>query len=189
MTISGGILGRCFCINAARQARSHLPSRGITDISSAREPSGVTTATHPSSTLKYSHVRRRESLSAFWSSRTALRLLFSSSRKANKAMSLEVLRASFIGILAAMSARSSVRQLRYLAEYCYLAVDSRHRHVKHRRPSTVSPGRWCNTDWAKRVFLDQTRKRPHLMQSAHDLHRSKSRPDYTPADLSRFSSL
>src|SRR5215472_12946659 len=98
MIILGGILGRCFCRNAARQTKSHLPPRGTTVISSALEALGVATAMHPSSSLKCSHVRRRESLSAFWSSRTALRLFFSPSRKIQKATSLELFWGSCMGI-------------------------------------------------------------------------------------------
>ena len=99
--ILGGILGRCFCRNAARQPRSHVPPRGITAIGFTCEPSGEATQMHPSSTLKCSHERRRESRSAFWSSRTAFRLFFSSSRKIQNALSLEMSRSSFIGFFGA----------------------------------------------------------------------------------------
>ena len=96
ITILGGIFGRCFRINAARQARSHLLPRGTTAISFAPASSGETTAMQPSSTLKCSHVRRSETLSAFWSSRTPVRLFFRSSRKVQKAISLIWLRPWFI---------------------------------------------------------------------------------------------
>src|SRR5262249_33570569 len=111
-----------------------------TAISSAREPPGAATAMHPSLTLKCSHERRRESRSAFCSSRTALRLFFSSSRKIQKAMSLETSRGSFIGILAAMYALFLVR-----ADYCYFAEHcfptARNAKGRQRRQSTTSPSR------------------------------------------------
>src|SRR5215813_1930016 len=87
-----GIRGRCFCRNAASRSSSQLAPRGITDTKSAREPSGVRTAIHPWSTLKCSHVRRRESVSALLSSRTALRSLLSSSKNAHSAVSDGIMR-------------------------------------------------------------------------------------------------
>src|SRR6516225_1827018 len=116
----GGMFARSFRRNAERRLRSHLPPRGITDISWAREPSGARVAIHPSPTLKRSHVRRRESLSAFCSSRTALRQVLSSSKKTHKSRSWGVTLGSFIGIPVAMSAYAIT--IGYLREQRKVAI-------------------------------------------------------------------
>ena len=98
----GGILGRRFkrqpgCPRPTCHARHHR-------IGSACVPSGVGIVMHPSSTLKYSHARRRQSRSAFWSSRTALRLVSSHRERSKRQRSPERSCGSFIGMLATVYA-------------------------------------------------------------------------------------
>jgi hypothetical protein len=88
MMILGGILGRCFCRNAARVAKSLLPPRGITASSSGRSRRVNKRDARIVHSEMFASTTEGES-SAFWSSRTALRLSFSSSKKVQKGMSCQ----------------------------------------------------------------------------------------------------